>query len=47
MIIYGAGYLLIALVFILFHPHAYKKRDEIGLNEIEKFLQKEVLTSGE
>lgn len=38
MIIYGFGYLLIALVFILFHSHAYKKRDEIELNEIEKLL---------
>ena len=40
MLIYGFGYLLIGLVFILFHLHAYKKRDEIGLNEIENILTK-------
>jgi uncharacterized membrane protein len=38
MIIYGFGYLLIVLVFILMHIYAYKKRHEIELNEIEELI---------
>ncbi len=38
MIIYGFGYLLIVLVFFLLHIHAYKKRDEIELDEVEKLI---------
>jgi uncharacterized membrane protein len=45
MIIYGFGYLLIALVFALLHIHAYKKRYEIELDEIEKLITVGSITS--
>ena len=45
MIIYGFGYLLIALVFTLLHIHAYKKRYEIELDEIEKLITIGSITS--
>ena len=35
--IFGAGFVGVMLVFTLLYRHAYKKRDEMGLNEFEVF----------
>jgi len=50
MLIFGAGYLAIFLVFVLLHIHAYRKREQLELNELEKFdtissIQEAVLNS--
>ncbi|MDX6577921.1 MAG: hypothetical protein QOE96_3874 [Blastocatellia bacterium] len=37
MIIFGAGYIAIFSVFVLLYWHAYRKRIELGLNELEVF----------
>jgi Endosomal/lysosomal potassium channel TMEM175 len=37
MIIFGLGYVAIFGVFILLHLHAYRKRLELALNELEMF----------
>lgn len=37
MIIYGAGYVAVFLVFALLFHHAYRKRTELELNELEIF----------
>jgi hypothetical protein len=37
MLIFGAGYLAVFLVFILLYWHAYQKRAELELNELEIF----------
>ncbi|HEY6805171.1 MAG TPA: TMEM175 family protein [Pyrinomonadaceae bacterium] len=37
MLIFGAGYLAIFLVFVLLHIHAYRKREQLELNEFERF----------
>jgi uncharacterized membrane protein len=37
MLIFGIGYLAISLVFILLHIHAYRKRAQLELNELERF----------
>jgi len=35
MLIFGAGYLAVFLVFVLLHLHAYRKRRELELNKLE------------
>jgi len=37
MLIFGAGYLAIFLVFVLLHIHAYRKREQLALNSLERF----------
>jgi uncharacterized membrane protein len=37
MVIFGVGYLAIFLVFVLLHIHAYRKRHQLELNELETF----------
>jgi hypothetical protein len=37
MLIFGIGYVAVFAVFILLHLHAYRKRRELELNEIELF----------
>jgi hypothetical protein len=37
MLIFSAGYLAVFLVFVLLYRHAYKKRAELDLNELEIF----------
>ncbi len=37
MIIFGAGYIAIFGVFVLLYWHAYRKRSELDLNELEVF----------
>ena len=37
MVVYGLGYLAVFAVFALLQWHAWRKRDELGLNEIERF----------
>jgi len=37
MIIFGAGYIAVFAVFALLYWHAYRKRDQLDLNELEVF----------
>jgi len=37
MVIFGAGYMAVFLVFVLLHLHAWRLRDALELNEIERF----------
>jgi uncharacterized membrane protein len=37
MIIFGAGFVAVSLVFALLFYHAYRRRDELELNELEVF----------
>jgi len=37
MIIFGVGYFAVFLVFVLLHLHAYRKREELELNALERF----------
>lgn len=37
MVVYSLGYLAVFGVFALLHWHAYRKRDELALNELESF----------
>ncbi len=37
MIIFGIGYVAVFTIFILLYYHAYRKRVELNLNEIERF----------
>ena len=37
MLIFGAGYLAVFLVFVLLYVHAYRKRQELQLSKIEIF----------
>lgn len=37
MIIFGIGYVAVFFIFVLLHLHAYRKRDELELNELERF----------
>jgi uncharacterized membrane protein len=45
MIIYGLGYFCVFILLMLMYHHAYKKADELQLNEIEKFDTKTKVTS--
>ena len=37
MLIFGAGYLAIFLVFVLLYVHAYRRRQDLELNMLERF----------
>lgn len=37
MVVFGIGYILVFAVFVLLHLHAYRKRSELELNELEQF----------
>jgi low temperature requirement protein LtrA len=37
MLIFGLGYFAIFLVFVLLHLHAYRMRDQLELNTLERF----------
>ena len=37
MLIFGAGYLAVFTVFVLLYLHAYRKRGELELNQLEIF----------
>jgi len=37
MLIFGIGYLAIFFVFVLLHVHAYRRREELELNVLERF----------
>jgi len=41
--IFGAGYVGVMLIFLLMYSHAYRQRDELGLNEFETFETKHTL----
>jgi uncharacterized membrane protein len=45
MIIYGIGYLLVFLVLLFLHIHAYKKRDMLELNKSEIIITKSEIRS--
>lgn len=38
MIIYGAGFIAVQILFVLLHLHAYQKRHELELTALEVFL---------
>ena len=37
MLIFGVGYLAIFVVFVLLHIHAYRRKEELELNKLERF----------
>jgi Endosomal/lysosomal potassium channel TMEM175 len=37
MLIFGVGYLAIFAVFVLLHIHAYRRREQLELNSLERF----------
>jgi uncharacterized membrane protein YkvI len=37
MIIFGVGYVAVFSIFVLLYWHAYRKRAELDLNEMERF----------
>ena len=37
MLIFGIGYFAIFLVFVLLHLHAYRRREQLELNTLERF----------
>jgi uncharacterized membrane protein len=37
MSIYGAGFVAVSAIFFLLYAHAYRKREELALNELEVF----------
>jgi len=37
MTIYGAGFVAVSIIFFLLYAHAYRKREELDLNELEIF----------
>jgi hypothetical protein len=37
MLIFGVGYLAIFVVFVLLHIHAYRRREQLELNTLERF----------
>ena len=37
MLIFGIGYFAIFLVFVLLHLHAYRQREQLELNTLERF----------
>lgn len=43
-VIYGAGYAAVFLTFALLYWHAWRKREELGLNEIERLRTRRSLT---
>lgn len=43
LVIYGAGYAAVFLVFALLYQHAWKKRDELELNALERLKTKQSL----
>lgn len=45
MAIYGLGYACIFLMFLLLNIHAWKLRDELGLNESERIATRESITN--
>jgi hypothetical protein len=51
MIIFGAGYVAVFLVFVLLHLHAYRLRESLELDEMERFetldnLRESLLNAG-
>ncbi len=43
MIIYGVGFVAVYTIFLLLYAHAYRKRDELELNEVEVSKTKEAI----
>ena len=41
--IFGAGFIAVFAVFVLLYRHAWKKREELGLNEYEEFETKHTI----
>jgi len=41
MLVYNAGFIAVFVVFVLLYWHAWRKRDELGLDDRERFLTKE------
>lgn len=37
MLVFGAGYVAVFLLFALMHAHAYARRDELELDEVERY----------
>jgi uncharacterized membrane protein len=37
MVVFGAGYIAVFGLFVLLYRHAYQKREQLGLNELEVF----------
>lgn len=43
MIIFGAGYVAVSLMFVLMYWHAWRQRDRLGLNDLERLDTREEL----
>jgi hypothetical protein len=41
MLVYNAGFIAVFTVFVLLYWHAWRKRDDLGLDDRERFLTKE------
>ncbi len=41
MIIFGAGFVAVSLVFVLMYWHAWRQRDRLGLNDLEQLDTRE------
>jgi hypothetical protein len=41
MLVYNAGFIAVFAVFVLLYWHAWRKRDDLGLDDRERFLTKE------
>jgi uncharacterized membrane protein len=46
MVIFNLGYLAVFAVFVLLYWHAYRKREVLGLNELERFDTRESIQEG-
>lgn len=49
LVVFGVGMAAVFLVFVLLYSHAYRKREELGLNELEVYetrlsIKKQILT---
>jgi hypothetical protein len=43
MMIYGAGFIAVYTIFLLLYFHAYRKREELDLNEVEVLMTKDAM----
>jgi hypothetical protein len=45
MMIYGVGFVAVYTIFLLLYFHAYRKREELDLNEVEVLMTKAAMLS--
>lgn len=45
MMIYGGGFVAVYTIFLLLYFHAYRKREELDLNEVEVLMTKDAMLS--